>query len=73
MNGVFMENIEGNLIMVATDGRRLSYIKKNTAGTVKPFNGVIIPPKVLQLVSKQSSGEGTIQVAVTEKSIFLQI
>ena len=72
MNGVFLENIEGNIIMVATDGRRLSYIKKNTSGTIKPFSGVIIPPKVLQLVSKQSSGEGTIQVAVTEKSIFFK-
>jgi len=72
MNGVYMENIEGNLIMVATDGRRLSYIKKSTGGTVKPFSGVIIPPKVLQLVSKQSSGEGTIEVAVTEKSIFFR-
>ncbi len=72
MNGVFMENIEGNLIMVATDGRRLSYIRKNTSGTIKPFNGVIIPPKVLHLVSKQSSGEGTIQVAVSEKNIFFK-
>jgi DNA polymerase-3 subunit beta len=72
MNGVYLENIEGNLIMVATDGRRLSYIKKSTGGTVQPFSGVIIPPKVLQLVSKQSSGEGTIQVAVTEKSIFFK-
>ncbi len=72
MNGVFMENSEGNLIMVATDGRRLSFIKKNTAGTVKPFSGVIIPPKVLLLISKLCSGEGSIQVAVTEKNIFFK-
>ena len=72
MNGVYMENIEGSLIMVATDGRRLSYIKKNTGGTVSPFSGVIIPPKVLQLISKQCSGEGSIQVAVTEKNIFFK-
>ena len=72
MNGVFFENVEGSLIMVATDGRRLSYIKKNTGGIVNPFSGVIIPPKVLQLVNKQCSGEGTIQVAVTEKNIFFK-
>ena len=72
MNGVYMENSEGNLIMVATDGRRLSYISKNTAGTVKAFSGVIIPPKVLHLVGKQCSGEGTIQVAVSEKNIFFR-
>jgi len=70
MNGVFMEK-EGNMLrMVATDGRRLSIINKEYDDSVQPFSGIIIPPKVLNLVRKLCSGEGEIALAVTEKHIF---
>ena len=72
MNGVYMENLDGDLVMVATDGRRLSYIKKTPEVEVKEFQGVIIPPKVLNLVRKLASGEGTFSLAVTEKNLFVQ-
>lgn len=72
MNGVYMENLDGDLVMVATDGRRLSYIKKTPEEPVKEFQGVIIPPKVLNLIRKLASGEGTFSLAVTEKNIFVQ-
>ncbi len=72
MNGVYMENLDGDLVMVATDGRRLSYIKKTPENPIKEFQGVIIPPKVLNLIRKLASGEGTFSLAVTEKNIFVQ-
>ena len=72
MNGVYMENLEGDLVMVATDGRRLSYIKKTPEEPIKEFHGVIVPPKVLNLIKKLASGEGTFSLAVTEKNIFVQ-
>jgi DNA polymerase-3 subunit beta len=72
MNGVFMENSDGNLAMVATDGRRLSYIKKQIGPQLPEFGGVIVPPKILNLIRKLASGEGSVQVAVTEKNIFVQ-
>ncbi len=72
MNGVYMENLDGDLVMVATDGRRLSYIKKTPQEPVKEFQGVIIPPKVLNLIRKLASGEGTFSLAVTEKNLFVQ-
>ena len=72
MNGVYMENIDGKLIMVATDGRRLSYISKPVDSSVAPFDGVIIPPKVLTLVRKLSSGEGNLSLAVTDKNVFFK-
>jgi DNA polymerase-3 subunit beta len=58
--------------MVATDGRRLSYIKKTPDAPMKEFEGVIIPPKVLNLIKKLASGEGTFSLAVTEKNLFVQ-
>ncbi len=72
MNGVFLENDEGSLIMVATDGRRLSYIKKSFEAQIKDFKGIIIPPKVLMLIKKLSSGEGNLSIAVSDKNIFIK-
>lgn len=71
MNGVYLENIEGQLVMVATDGRRLSYIGRTVGSQIPEFNGVIVPPKILNLVRKLASGEGTVQLAVAEKNIFV--
>ena len=72
MNGVFMENIDGKLVMVATDGRRLSYISKKIDPEIQKFDGVIVPPKALNLVKKLSSGEGNLSLAVTDKNIFIK-
>ncbi|MCG8479352.1 MAG: DNA polymerase III subunit beta [Spirochaetales bacterium] len=72
MNGVYLEPDENKLVMVATDGRRLSYISQETASGLTGFSGVIIPPKVLNLVRKLSSGEGTLRMAVADKHVFFE-
>jgi DNA polymerase-3 subunit beta len=71
MNGVYLESLDGQLGMVATDGRRLSYISRTVQSQVPDFSGVIVPPKVLNLIRKLASGEGTVKLAVAEKSIFV--
>ena len=73
LNGIFMELGEGQLIMVATDGRRMAHIAKPVESTVQPFEGIIIPQKVLKLVRRLLSGEGTIGMAVSEKRIFFKL
>lgn len=70
MNGVYMEQNEGQLVMVATDGRRLAHITKNPSESIPELPGVIIPPKILQMVKKLASGEGSISLAVGEKNVF---
>jgi DNA polymerase-3 subunit beta len=72
MNGVYFERDEKNLTMVATDGRRLSFIKREVEGELKDFDPVIIPPKVLQLIRKLSSGEGNLQIAVSDRNLFVR-
>ena len=72
MNGVYIENNEGKLVMVATDGRRLSLITRQSEMPLKEFVGVIVPPKVLNLVKKLASGEGMFSLAVTDKNLFVQ-
>ena len=72
MNGVYLENQDGKLVMVATDGRRLSFISKIPESPVPDFPGVIVPPKILNLIRKLASGEGSVRLAVAEKSMFVQ-
>jgi DNA polymerase III subunit beta len=72
MNGVYLEKSDAGLVMVATDGRRLAFVKRDLEGTIPDFKGVIVPPKVLSLVSKRAADEGLIEIAVTEKNIFLR-
>lgn len=72
MNGVFVEPEENGLVMVATDGRRLSYIGQKTEHPVPSFQGVIVPPKVLHLIRKLALGEGQLEIAVADKHIFFR-
>jgi len=72
MNGVYLENLDGRLVMVATDGRRLSFISHVPVAPIPEFSGVIVPPKVLNLIRKLASGEGNVQLAVAEKNVFVQ-
>ncbi|MDR0290692.1 MAG: DNA polymerase III subunit beta [Treponema sp.] len=71
MNGVFLEKAEGKIIMVATDGRRLAYIEKE-AGDIKDFSGIIVHPKILNVITKRAGDEGPIAISVTDKIIFVR-
>ncbi len=72
MNGVYLEHEDNTLSMVATDGRRLSFIKITDNFENISFDPVIIPTKILHLIRKLSSGEGMISLAVTENNIFVK-
>ena len=71
MNGVFFEKAEDKFNMVATDGRRLAFINKQ-AHSVDDFAGVIIPPKILNVIMKRAGDEGMIAISVTDKMIYIQ-
>jgi DNA polymerase-3 subunit beta len=55
--------------MVATDGRRLAYAEK-IDNNIKDFSGVIVPPKILNIIVKRSGDEGLIGLSITDKTIF---
>ena len=73
MNGIFLEKKDDNLVMVATDGRRLSFISRKIPVRMENMKGVILPPKILNIVSKLSSGEGTLSLALTDKNVFINM
>jgi DNA polymerase-3 subunit beta len=73
MNGIFLDKKEDTLIMVATDGRRLSFISRRIPVRMENLKGVILPPKILTIVRKLASGEGTLSLALTDKNVFIRI
>ena len=72
MTGIYFEKKEDKLIMVATDGRRLSYIEKEIAQKINDFPSAIVPTKVLNSVLKNAPAEGNIYFAVVDKMIFVK-
>ncbi len=72
MNGVYLEHENNTLSMVATDGRRLSFMKTTSNAENVVFDPVIIPTKILQLIRKLSTGEGNFSLAVNENNIFIK-
>lgn len=72
MNGVYLENLDGDLVMVATDGRRLSFVSNHPTQPIPEFSGIIVPPKVLNLIRRLASGEGSVKLAIAEKNLFVQ-
>lgn len=72
MNGVLFEKTDNTFVMVATDGRRLAYINKNISTSIADFSGIIIPPKILNIVLKRAGDEGMAGISVTDKTLFIQ-
>jgi DNA polymerase-3 subunit beta len=71
MNGVYFEKEEDKLVMVATDGRRLALINKKGV-EIPDFPGIIIPPKILNIVLKRAGNEGMAGISITDKTIFIK-
>jgi DNA polymerase-3 subunit beta len=58
--------------MVATDGRRLAYIEKEIGAGIDDFSGVIVPPKILNIITKRAGDEGLVAISITDKTIFIK-
>lgn len=70
LNGIYIENKEDKLIFIATDGRRLAFIKKDFGIPIPSFSGIIVPPKVLNIINKRLNNEGSISIGIGEKNVF---
>ena len=72
MNGIYMEKKGDNLVMVATDSRRLAYIAKPLCGGVADFESAIVPPKIFEVLLKRMPSEGSLSIAIVDKVIFFR-
>ncbi len=72
MNGVYFEKKEDNLILVATDGRRLSYVSKPLCEGINQFESAIVPPKILSLILKRAPSEGFVSIAILDRTFYVK-
>lgn len=71
MNGALLEKNGSSLVLVATDGRRLSYICRKLDTEIPDFPKADIPSKFLLLVKKLSINEGDFDFYVGQNSISI--
>ena len=70
--GQFFQRIEGGIAMVATDGKRLSFIKNRCDESVPNFPSVTIPTKFILITSKILPNEGQIEIALEKNLIAIR-
>lgn len=74
LTGVHIEKKDDkSLIMVATDGRRLSFIERTIEQEIPNFTSVILPVKFLSLVQYLSSNEGLMSIAFANDHVYAKI
>jgi DNA polymerase-3 subunit beta len=72
MNGVYVEKTGDKLIMVATDGRRLSYVSREIFQGVPDFPPAIVPTKILTIILKRASPEGNLFLAIENNQAYFK-
>lgn len=72
MAGVFLTKKDNKIVMIATDGRRLAFEDKSLNSAAINTPDVIIPPKVLNILTKRIPDEGNLEFAITDKMIYFR-
>lgn len=73
LSGVFMEKKDGKLVMVGTDGKKLSCVRRSFEQEIPDFVPVILIEKFLNMVKVLGTGEGVLSLAPAEGRIFAKI
>jgi len=72
MSGALLEKDGSGLVMVGTDGRRLSYINRQIGSEIPDFPKATIPSRFLNQIRKLSVEEGDFEINVESNSISLR-
>ena len=73
LNGVLLEVMDGNIRVVATDGRRLAKMEKKLPNTNKKDFNVIIPIKAVQEIIRNLKEEGNVSFTIGTNQILFDI
>lgn len=72
MNGALLEKDPEGLIMVGTDGRRLSFIDRKIEGNIPDFEKITIPSRFMDIIRKHSVNEGMFEVSITNQTLYVR-
>ena len=72
MNGIFLELDAEKITMVATDGHRLAFCRRQESLPVSSSYGVIIPAKALDQLLRLLPDEGELSMGISETQAFFE-
>jgi len=73
LKGVLMSFKNGNLTMVATDGRRLAMVEQEVEFPANAEKDIVLPSKAVQELMRSLPGEGEIKVIVQKGKICFEL
>jgi len=74
LHGVLFKVKKDNLEMVATDGRRLAYIRKKAAKASKKEHSVIVPAKAMRELEKVTdNAEEAVKLRIGERELLAKV
>ncbi len=73
LNGAYLEVEEKDAKLVATDGRRLSFVHLSLASSSLSSGEAIIPLRALQQLARILSGDKEVKIGVSERQIFFEM
>jgi DNA polymerase-3 subunit beta len=72
MNGILLEVDAEKITMVATDGHRLAYCRRQEALPVKESRSVIVPSKALDQLLRLLPDDGDLEMGMSENQAFFK-
>ena len=72
MNGIFLEIDAEKITMVATDGHRLAFCRREEGLPIKSSYDVIIPAKALDQLLRLLPDEGELEMGISESQAFFK-
>lgn len=72
ITGAYLVKEGSKLVMVSTDGKRLSKISRD-ADEIPPFEGAIIPVPFLNSIKNIADGKGIMEFAVKNRKIYVRM
>ena len=68
LTGMYMKGLPGKMVVVGTDGFRMSLCQKEVAG-LKDFKGTIVPKRSIAEVERMIEETDTVKIAIDEKHV----
>lgn len=73
LNGLLFESELGSLNLITTDGRRLSKVVLRSAEDFPEIPLTIVPSKTIMEVGRLLTGDGEVQISISEKRVTFSI
>lgn len=73
LNGILLKISKNNLVLVATDGKRLAMFEKKISQTVEKDINIIVPIKTIQELNRNLKDEGSVSLILGSNQVLFDL